>query len=113
MLAHRAQHAPLFSDSGYLPLQVSGGRQSHVVAFARQVGDDFAVTVVPRLMFGRLDPGVLFAGPEFWGDTAIVLPSPLQAPKVEKLTGKLIEPGDEFTVAALLGDQPVAFVAPI
>lgn len=64
-------------------------------------------------MFGWLDPGVLFAGPEFWEDTAIAVPSPLHGLKADLLTGKTIEPGGSISVAALLGSQPVGLITPI
>ncbi|WP_164841438.1 hypothetical protein, partial [Rhizobium sp. Pop5] len=67
----------------------------------------------PRMMFGWLDPGVLFAGPEFWEDTAITIPSPLHGLKADLVTGKTIEPGGSISVAALLGSQPVGLISPI
>ncbi|MBB3593830.1 (1-_4)-alpha-D-glucan 1-alpha-D-glucosylmutase [Rhizobium sp. BK529] len=108
----RLQHEALFTRGEYLPLLVNGTRRDHVVAFARLLDDDFAITVVPRLMFGWLDPGVLFAGPEFWEDTAISVPSPLHRLKADLLTGKMLEPGSEISLAALLGDQPAALIGP-
>lgn len=73
----RQRHADLFAGGDYLPLKVTGNRRDHVLAFARVHKSDFAIIAAPRLMFGWLDPGVLFAGPEFWEDTTIAVPSPL------------------------------------
>lgn len=112
-LGLRLEHRGLFAKGDYLPLSVTGSRRDHVVAFARLHDDgNFAITVVPRLMFGWLDPGVLFAGPEFWEDTAISAPSPLHGHKADLLTGKVLEPGSKISLAALLGDQPVALIVP-
>jgi len=63
-------------------------------------------------MFGWLDPGVLFAGPEFWEDTAISAPSPLQGLKADLLTGKRLDKGSKISLATLLGDQPAALIVP-
>jgi len=111
-LGLRLERGRLFTEGEYLPLAVSGIRSSHVVAFARRHHNDFAITVVPRLMFGWLDPGVLFAGPEFWEDTAISVPSPLHGLKADLLTGKMLEPGTKIALATLLGDQPATLIVP-
>lgn len=109
----RLRHPALFARGDYLPLKVTGNRRDHVLAFARVHNDEFAITVAPRLMFGWLDPGVLFAGPEFWEDTAIAIPSPLHGLRADLVTGKTIEPGGSISVAALLGSQPVGLISPI
>ena len=109
----RQRLAELFARGDYLPLKMTGNRRDHVLAFARVHKDDFAIIAAPRLMFGWLDPGVLFAGPEFWEDTAIAVPSPLHGLKADLVTGKTIEPGGSISVAALLGSQPVGLITPI
>ncbi|RUM27006.1 malto-oligosyltrehalose synthase [Rhizobium vallis] len=109
----RQRHPALFAKGDYLPLKVTGNRRDHALAFARVHKGDFAIAAVPRLMFGWLDPGVLFAGPEFWEDTAITIPSPLHGLKADLVTGKTIEPGGSISVAALLGSQPVGLISPI
>ncbi|MBX5199031.1 malto-oligosyltrehalose synthase [Rhizobium sp. NZLR10] len=109
----RQRHPDLFIRGDYLPLKVTGSRRDHVLAFARVHASDFAIVAAPRLMFGWLDPGVLFAGPEFWEDTAIAVPSPLHGLKADLVTGKTIEPGGSISVAALLGSQPVGLISPI
>ncbi|PDT04819.1 malto-oligosyltrehalose synthase [Rhizobium chutanense] len=108
----RRRHPALFAKGDYLPLKVTGSRRDHVLAFARVHHGDFAISAVPRLMFGWLDPGVLFAGPEFWEDTAIAVPSPLHGLKADLVTGKTIEPGGSISLAALLGSQPVGMISP-
>ncbi|MBP2448733.1 malto-oligosyltrehalose synthase [Rhizobium leguminosarum] len=109
----RQRHPDLFAGGDYLPLKVTGSRRDHVLAFARVHAGDFAIVAAPRLMFGWLDPGVLFAGPEFWEDTAIAIPSPLHGLKADLVTGKTIEPGGSISLAALLGSQPVGLISPI
>ncbi|MBB6221452.1 malto-oligosyltrehalose synthase [Rhizobium leguminosarum] len=109
----RQRQPALFAKGDYLPLKVTGSRREHVLAFARVHKDNFAIVAAPRLMFGWLDPGVLFAGPEFWEDTTIAVPSPLHGLKADLVTGKTIEPGGSIAVAALLGSQPVGLISPI
>ncbi|ANL43085.1 UNVERIFIED_ORG: (1-_4)-alpha-D-glucan 1-alpha-D-glucosylmutase [Rhizobium esperanzae] len=109
----RRRQPALFSKGDYLPLKVTGSRRDHLLAFARVQDGDFAIVAAPRLMFGWLDPGVLFAGPEFWEDTTIAVPSPLHGLKADLLIGKTIEPGGSISVSALLGSQPVGLISPI
>ncbi|UVD59431.1 malto-oligosyltrehalose synthase (plasmid) [Rhizobium sp. Pop5] len=109
----RQRNPALFAKGDYLPLKATGSRRDHVLAFARVHHGDFALVATPRMMFGWLDPGVLFAGPEFWEDTAITIPSPLHGLKADLVTGKTIEPGGSISVAALLGSQPVGLISPI
>ncbi|ABC93447.1 putative maltooligosyl trehalose synthase protein (plasmid) [Rhizobium etli CFN 42] len=109
----RRRQPTLFSKGDYLPLKATGSRRDHLLAFARVQDGDFAIIAAPRLMFGWLDPGVLFAGPEFWEDTMIAVPSPLHGLKADLLTGKTIEPGGSISVSALLGTQPVGLISPI
>lgn len=72
----RRRHPDLFTVGEYRPLNVIGSRANHVCAFFRQNGTETAMVVVPRLV-ARLTrtPGEVPAGPDVWGDTAIVLPS--------------------------------------
>ncbi|UWU18793.1 malto-oligosyltrehalose synthase (plasmid) [Rhizobium sullae] len=111
-LHFRKRQPELFAKGAYVPLKVSGSRKDHVVAFARELNGTYAMTVVPRLMLGWLDPGVLFAGPEFWNDTMIQVPASFDGLRCDLLTGRMLEPGGELSLSALLGSQPVALIEP-
>jgi (1->4)-alpha-D-glucan 1-alpha-D-glucosylmutase len=52
----RAQHN-LFAQGAYVPLTASGGRQDHVVAFARHFDNHWALVAIPRLLM-KLSPTV-------------------------------------------------------
>ncbi|MBX3619102.1 MAG: malto-oligosyltrehalose synthase [Rhizobacter sp.] len=90
LLQRRAEQPELFRDGRYLPLTVTGARQDHVLAYARQQGEATLVVIVGRL-FSRLgaEPGVLPLGAAIWGDTAVELPAaPPGARWVSALTGE-------------------------
>jgi len=108
----RRRQPQLFAGGRYLPLSITGSRKDHAVAFARQLDGDYAITVVPRLMLGWLDPGALFSGPDFWADTAIEIPPGLQGIKCDLLTGHHLDPGARLPLAGILGVQPVALIEP-
>ncbi|MDQ4105648.1 MAG: malto-oligosyltrehalose synthase [Actinomycetota bacterium] len=66
-LALRRESPELFEKGEYIPLEVSGPRAEHLVAFARRHGDRVAITVAPRL-YTRLAnvSGALLPGPAVW-----------------------------------------------
>lgn len=110
-LTLRQEQASLFSDGEYLPLAVTGRRSRHLVAFSRQLDNQFVITIIPRLMYGRLAGSTLSAGTDFWKGTDILLPPALQqGRKRDVLTGKMLAAGVSLSAAVLLGDQPVALV---
>jgi (1->4)-alpha-D-glucan 1-alpha-D-glucosylmutase len=95
VLTHRRSNpGPYGPASGYEPLEVTGPRSSHAVAFTRTGG---LVTVVPRLT----RPG------EAWEHTTVALPA---GEWVSVLTGDRAG-GGEVGVAELLQRFPVAVLA--
>jgi (1->4)-alpha-D-glucan 1-alpha-D-glucosylmutase len=106
----RKRQPALFAEGQYLPLAVSGIRRDHVVAFARVLAGNFAITVAPRLLLGSLTSGQLFSDPGFWGDTTIHFPGVLQGRKRDLLNEAMFEPGEAIPVSKLLGVQAVALI---
>src|SRR6185437_1463119 len=47
-LRFRREQPRLFGQGGYLPLEATGARREHVCAFARFVGEEVLLVVVPR-----------------------------------------------------------------
>lgn len=101
-LAVRAEKSEVFGAGEYLPLEATGDRADHVVAYARRAGDDTVVVAVPRLV------GQLGESPD-WGNTAI--PLPRGARWRNRLTGAEVEGGDAVSVATLFADLPVALMS--
>ncbi|MGE3160647.1 MAG: malto-oligosyltrehalose synthase [Burkholderiales bacterium] len=111
LLQLRQRLPALFRDGGYQPLEASGVRREHVVAFARTHASGTLVVVAGRLYLKMLGtPGALPAG-DAWGDTAVMLP-PGVAALENVLTGErvvdergalpLAQACARFPVAALL-----------
>lgn len=91
-MACRKQFDSIYTRGRYIPLEVSGSGEQHIIAFARELEGNWSITVVPRLVstllkadgsaklndlnvFDILSSG---AGEHVWGDTTISLPSELQ-----------------------------------
>ncbi len=74
-LHFRRANGSLFKEGEYLPMDAFGNRASHVCAFARRIGLDVAVIVVPRLLVGMgLRDDALPLGTDIWGDTNLIIP---------------------------------------
>ncbi|MBK1837076.1 malto-oligosyltrehalose synthase [Azospirillum sp. YIM B02556] len=101
-LAVRAEMPEAFSAGEYLPLEATGDRADHVVAYARRSGDDAVVVAVPRLV------GQMGETPD-WGNTAIPLPRGTRWRN--RLTGAEVEGGDAVMVSTLFADLPVALLS--
>jgi malto-oligosyltrehalose synthase len=75
-LCLRRQQPALFQQGEYQPLEVSGAKANHVVAFARNSVDQTALIVVPHLIVSLLNGADLVpVGDEIWSDTRLVVPN--------------------------------------
>jgi len=117
-LQFRRAHEALFRDGEYLPARVIGEQASHLCAFARRQGSQFALTVAPRL-YARLlgDRDALPLGPGIWADTAIELPRNWSSVTLKnELDGAPLQPqerdGRHFVPASrVLANFPVALLS--
>ena len=71
----RRRQPELFATGDYLPLAVEGPRASHAIAYARTLGDNWCVTVVPRFLSRISTPETLADHGGTWQATCVVLPS--------------------------------------
>ncbi len=97
-LEFRKAHRELFARGEYLPLRISGACAANVCAFARRLGDRWAIAVTPRWLSQVSE----------WADTSLALPEGAPGEWRDALTG-LIPPG--WRVAELLAEFPVALLA--
>ena len=91
LLQARREHAGLFSDGQYLPVQVTGEHAANVFAFARSTTTGAAVVIVPRLI-AKLVP----ATGDVWADTTAILPDRFVHTEMRDLfTGRLVDAGEQ------------------
>jgi (1->4)-alpha-D-glucan 1-alpha-D-glucosylmutase len=113
-LTLRRRAPALMAEGEYLPLAVEGPEQASVVAFARRLGEHWAIAVAPcrtlRLTAGHDRPAIPGSR---WHDTAIVLPTLAGASFVNHLTGEALGAGGRVPLAALLDKFPVALVSTV
>ena len=113
ILTLRRDNRELFLDGEYLPLEVNGQRRDHVVAFARHQGNDWFLTIAPRLTAilacaAGLPIEEPLLGEPAWGDTTVVLPPDAPAAWHDALTGDTIS--GELRLGAVLGKLPLALL---
>jgi len=108
-LGLRRQHTSLFREGDYLPLDVNGINREHVIAFARQRGENFAVCVVPRFPTGLVEDGEFACGAKAWKDTTLSLPQ-VGSPWVNAISGRTLPGEDSLSVGEILSDFPVALL---
>jgi (1->4)-alpha-D-glucan 1-alpha-D-glucosylmutase len=109
-LSLRRERPALFEQGEYLPLEATGAKAEHVVAFARRLGDEVAIVIAGRLFAGLgAAIGELPLGAEVWGDTAVDL-SPLGAPRTisDRLSAATREVGATMPLAAAWNGFPGA-----
>lgn len=109
-LALRAEKPGLFASGDYTPLEATGEKAEHVVAFARKAGNDAIVVAVPRLAGGLgPSPGQAPDWASNWANTAIPLPRNGGRWR-DRLTGRVIEDGDTVLATTLFDGFPLALL---
>lgn len=115
-LLFRKAHHEAFTSGRYIPLEVIGSKQSHVLALARALEDRVALAVVGR-HYLRLHSGDgLPIGSDVWGDTKLVVPRSLGTLVLqEALTDRTLfaeetSEGLVLNVGDVLARLPVALV---
>ncbi len=76
-LRFRRANSELFARGAYLPLRAAGGRQAHVIAFARMLGRRQIITLTGRFFYSLGAAQSLPVGADTWGDSVVLLRSEL------------------------------------
>lgn len=74
-LKARREYLETFEKGNYLPVEVSGKFQEHILAFARSNGSKTIVTIAPRFFTNLIQPGEYPLGQQIWDDTTLKLPA--------------------------------------
>lgn len=111
-LAFRRARAALFRDGDYKPIDLAGPLAEHVCAFARTLGSEAALTLVPRLLARRGVEGPPL-GRDWWGsETGALVPGGTGARFRNVLTGERLEARDgALALGDVLASFPVALLA--
>ncbi len=111
LLELRQRNAQLFRDGGYKALTVVGQHAAHVVAYAREHGDQALIVIAGRLYSQLLGkPGRLPTGDDVWADTAVETAGLAEGARlVNVLSGESLEaPGGKIALARAFAAFPGA-----
>jgi (1->4)-alpha-D-glucan 1-alpha-D-glucosylmutase len=115
----------LFEEGKYVPLAVEGEYEEHILAFAREKGKKYVVTIVPRLLASLLHSinnesgtdlddkilGLFDESAEVWAGTYVTLPGDTPKKWVDVFTNKtIISSSGRLFVRDVLGNFPVALL---
>lgn len=108
----RRDHKDLFQQGTYVPLQVTHGREEHIVAFARVHETEAIVVAAPRmsytLMKGREEPPI----GAVWADSEFSLPPQSTGKRLRNIfTGEIFPTGQRLLCREVFATFPLALLA--
>jgi (1->4)-alpha-D-glucan 1-alpha-D-glucosylmutase len=109
-LKARNAYRNLFLDGNYMPLEVQGQFANHVVAFARQHQNQWAIAIAPRFLAALIQPGQNPLGEAVWQDTHILLPDGAPTHWQNVLTEQPLDGAHTLSVGNTLTHFPVALL---
>jgi (1->4)-alpha-D-glucan 1-alpha-D-glucosylmutase len=110
LLSARAERSALFNEGSYLPLTVEGKFKNHVIAFARNRRNEWALAITARFLTGVFDKWLWDRGKEFWADTRIILSVNFGGQLTDRITGNAFESTDEISLAKVFTHLPAALL---
>ena len=107
LLKARQEHAEIFLDGDYQPIEITGKYCDRLIAFSRNYEAKTIVAIAPRFLTSVIKPEQAPLGEEVWADTSLKLPAKNwhnaidgQTIKGEMAVGKILA---NFPVALLIG----------
>jgi (1->4)-alpha-D-glucan 1-alpha-D-glucosylmutase len=106
----RKELGDLFRHGRYIPLQTRGKFQDHVIAFARNRENKWAVAIASRFLAGLMEDEESWLGEGIWQDTAVLLPE--NAPRVwtDRITDQPIEEETRLSIGKSLRHLPATLL---
>ena len=97
----------------YIPLEISGEKREHVVAYARELNNQWAITVAPRLLTSLINEGEFPIGKEIWKDTQLLLPIDTHFKWKNIFTNQHVEIIEKISIGDILTSFPVSLLLSI
>jgi len=109
-LQGRRQNRPVFQEGHYVPLKASGRLKAHIIAFARNHEEYWAITIAPRFFTSLIGEGEAPVGQDLWGDTMVTLPGGTPALWRDAMSDRVIKGRRDFPVGEALRCFPVSLL---
>jgi maltooligosyltrehalose synthase len=81
-----------------MPLKANGRHHTHVVSFARGLGERAVITVSPRFAYSLMNGEERMPLGDAWEDAELVLPPNLDGPLTNLLTGEMLQANPQHTL---------------
>jgi malto-oligosyltrehalose synthase len=107
-LALRREKPALFADGSYEPIAVRGEHADRVIAFARRLGGEIAIVVVPRVASRLLEPGGIAFASRAWRDTGVALD--VDEAFVDLFSGTRFRGNAQIAVGELFEQRPFSLL---
>ena len=109
-LSARKRYSETFQKGSYIPLEVTGQRRDHVVAFARSYQGEWILTIAPRFLVSVMKSDAFPFGRDVWGDTCIRLNGNAPASWEDVFTAYCITGDKMLFIGDVLKQFPVALL---
>ena len=109
-LKSRNECPEVFRSGAYIPLEAAGRFKDHIIAFARNQGKKWAITLAPRFLTPLIREGEDPFGQEIWGDTHIPLPEGIAGDWKNMITDQQVNDGRKLIIGEVLTHFPVALL---
>jgi len=109
-LEARNEHHEVFQRGAYIPLEVAGRFRDHIIAFARNHGGIWAVTIVPRFLTTVIREGEYPLGREVWDDTHVALGEGVSHRWKNVITDEWMNGQGKLIIGEVLNHFPVALL---
>ncbi len=107
LLRLRAAHPRLFASGDYVPLELTGPRTRHAIAFLRRETEADILVVVPRFVTGLVPGAEPPVGRAVWTDTHIVLGDDAAGLWYDAMTAEALNADGGLAVGDVLARFPV------
>lgn len=109
-LQARKEKTEVFQKGSYIPIEAGGRFKEQIVAFARNQGDDWTITIAQRHPTALIKEGELPIGKQVWDDTHIILPKGVPAIWKDAITTQVIKGRETLLIGDVLEHFPVALL---
>lgn len=110
VLEARRRNPGVFAQGTYCPLRVEGKGRRHVIAFARNAGGQWAISIAPRFLTRLIDGESFPLGPSVWEDTSLLLPKKNPSIWKDIFSDRTIRGKNSLLIADILTHFPVALL---
>ncbi len=106
----RKENLETFQKGSYIPVKIGGKFKNHVIAFARNHKQGWAITIAPRFLSALVKEGEYPIGRRVWRNTYIFVPEGAPTSWRDAITGQFIKAKKALPIGEILKHSPVSLL---